>query len=531
MSSDEEKQIDSKNDDVISPVMSITKEQIGTGQVITTVLSPNGLPVEVTGDVDEAMKLAVGAHVKLTPEQSAYLLRKTDRCLLPLMCFLYAVQFMDKVTNGNAAIMGLKTDLKMTGDKYTYVGTAFYLGYLAFEFPASAALQKFPLVKTLSAFIFFWGVVLCLHATPNYAGFIFLRTMLGALESAVTPAMVIITSQWYKKEEQFFRTCIWFACNGFGNIFGSAIAYGIAKHVDSFSIEGWKILFIVTGLITVVLSFAIYFHLPDSPATAWFLTEEEKVMVVERIRENNQGFGNRHFKKSQFMEAIKDPRTWVGFFFALVTDIPNGGITNFGSILMNDDFGFSTLKSLLMGMITGAVEFVGCPLFGALTLYFPHRMIMAIIAIAITFVGCCMLAFASENKEARLAGYFIQGVAPVGMICYLSLFSSNVAGHTKKITVNAIYLIGYCVGNLIGPQTFRSSDAPSYSPAKITMVVCYGVALVILFWTYWSYWSENKQRAAMRAEREKNGIYEEEMENLEFADLTDKENPHFVYAL
>ncbi|GMF05749.1 unnamed protein product [Ambrosiozyma monospora] len=210
--------------------------------------------------------------------------------MMPLICFLYAVQFMDKTSNPTASIMGMKTDLGMTGDKYTWVGSSFYLGYLFFEFPASVLLQKFPLAKITAVFIVLWGVVLCLHACPNYAGFIFLRTMLGVLESAVTPAMVIITSQWYKKEEQFTRTSIWFSFNGFGTIFGSAIAYGVLIHMDSFSLEGWKVNFIIIGLITVLLGAVIFFHVPDSPAGAWFLTNREKHLVVERIRSNNQGF-------------------------------------------------------------------------------------------------------------------------------------------------------------------------------------------------------------------------------------------------
>nr|QFR37089.1 MFS transporter [Cyberlindnera americana] len=524
--SDEEKQTSELKIETASPLVSVDKSE----GVLTTIVSPRGYQVEVTGDVDEAMGLAM-EHIQITPEEDARLLRKIDLYLLPLCCFLYCVQFMDKVSSGNAAIMGLKTDLGMTGDKYTWVGSAFYLGYLAFEFPVSALLQRFPLAKTASVFIFGWGVVLCLHASPNYAGFIFLRTMLGAFESSVTPAMVIVTSQWYKKEEQFLRTCIWFSCNGFGTILGSSIAYGIAKHADSYSIEGWRILFIVIGLITILLSFAFYFHIPDSPAGAWFLTEREKMMVVERIRSNKQGFGNKHFKKAQFIEALTDVRTWVFFFHALITNIPNGGITNFGSILLVNDFGYSTLESLLMSMISGPVQVVGCQALGYFNKYIPHRFMIVLFATVVTLVGACVLAFANENKKARLFGYFIQSIAPIGMIGCLSLFASNVAGHTKKVTVNAIYLVGYCVGNLIGPQTFRASDSPGYAPAKITIVTCYAVALVVVLWLYWSYWNENKQRSTIMAEREKGGVYAEEMDNMEFADLTDKENPHFVYSL
>ncbi|CUM57896.1 unnamed protein product [Debaryomyces tyrocola] len=86
--------------------------------------------------------------------------------------------------------------------------------------------------------------------------------------------------------------------------------------------------FIITGCLTIALGFAIMFHIPDMPNKAWFLTEEEKVLVVERIRSNQQGFGNKHFKKEQFIEAICDAQTWLIFAYSIVNTIPNGGITN-----------------------------------------------------------------------------------------------------------------------------------------------------------------------------------------------------------
>ena len=92
-----------------------------------------------------------------------------------------------------------------------------------------------------------------LHAAPsvNYASFIFLRCLLGFLESAITPAFTIITSQYWKKEEQFSRINFWFGFNGLGSIWGGAIAYGLYLHQDSYPLAAWKLVFIITGLITI----------------------------------------------------------------------------------------------------------------------------------------------------------------------------------------------------------------------------------------------------------------------------------------
>ena len=196
--------------------------------------------------------------------------------------------------------------------------------------------------------------------------------------------------------------------------------------------------------------------------------------------------------------------------FALSGNIPNGGLTSFGTILLNEDFGYTPSKSLLIQMPQGAVEIVGCVCLFAL---FP-----------ITYVDgyyyniyCCLsklsLGFC-KGTSARLAGFYLNLLGPLGFICCLCV-SSNVAGHTKKVTTNAMFLIAYCVGNLIGPQTFIST-APH--GAKVAIVVCGFVSLFILIAIYVSYYIENKKRNSRPP------VDMSHIENYEFADLTDKEN-------
>lgn len=461
---------------------------------------------------------------ELDKETDRRLLRKTDLYLCPVMMFVYAVQFMDKSTNSTASVMGLREDLGMKGNMYSWTGTAFYLGYLVFEFPAVYLLQRFPLIKTLSSFIIVWGVVLCLHATPNYAGFVALRTILGMLESAVTPAFVIVTAQWYKKEEQFLRTAIWLGSNGIGIIVGSLMAYGLANN-DNLPIHGWKLVFIITGVITIIAGIVVLFHIPDDPSKAWFLTPEERKLVILRIRSNQQGFENKKFKKDQFIEAFTDVRTWLYFFFCLTSNIPNGGITNFNAILFSETLGLGPVRGLLMTTPQGAIELVGCVLFGVIAQYTQKRLLVSMIAQSISVMAMCLLAFMPDNQAAGLAGLYILIIYPVGFICILSSVASNTAGHTKKVTVNATLLIGYCVGNLIGPQTFRASDAPSYTPAKVSMVVLFFIAIGLNGVLMWVNYRENKKR-------DEEGLFAtpEQIEKIQMEDLTDKQNRFFRYA-
>lgn len=291
------------------------------------------------------------------------------------MCVVYGLNYLDKTTLSYASIMGLKlppsndklkSGINLTGDQYQWLGSMFYFGYLAWEYPTTRLLQVLPLGKYcelfhhgpkgsgtdsnyLAAFnIIMWGLVLaCFAAVENYAGAIAIRFFLGVFESAVTPGFALFTSQWYTKKEQGSRTAIWFSFNGFAQvcslchdptapqsmpsltslqIFGGCLAYGIAVGCRKTGtlIEPWKIVFLVTGLLTASLGFFFLWAVPDNQMNCRWLSKEDRILAIERIRINNQGVGNKHFKFYQLKEALLDPLSWAFFFYALIADIPNG---------------------------------------------------------------------------------------------------------------------------------------------------------------------------------------------------------------
>lgn len=89
-----------------------------------------------------------------------------------------------------------------------------------------------------------------------------------------------------------------------------------------------------------------------------------------------------------------------------------------------------------------------------------------------------------------------------------------------------MYLVAYCAGNIIGPQTFRPKDKPHYRPGQITILACYSACVVDILFIWWYARRQNKKKALIRAAP---GYVK--LENQEFLDLTDRENPEFVYSL
>lgn len=138
----------------------------------------------------------------------------------------------------------------------------------------------------------------------------------------------------------------------------------------------------ITGGLTVIFGGFVWLFFPDSPLTAKFLTYEERAQAILRIKENHSGIEQKVFKRYQsglprsslsppalstlpwnvllicrrFIEAIRDPKTWLFFLHAWSQEMANG-TTNQMSLLINS-FGFTVLQTTLLGAVTGACSFV-----------------------------------------------------------------------------------------------------------------------------------------------------------------------------
>lgn len=145
----------------------------------------------------------------------------------------------------------------------------------------------------------------------------------------------------------------------------------------------------------------------------------------------------------------------------------------------------------------------------------------------LAILGMLLITCLDDSQNVgKLVGYYLTQASPTPFVAILSLVATNVAGWTKKTTVAALYLIGYCVGNIIGPQVFQARDAPGYKPAKVVIVVCYFVSLLDVLFIYFWCRRQNRKKAEARAQP---GYVK--IEGQEFYDLTDRENPEFIYSL
>ncbi|KAH7219488.1 major facilitator superfamily domain-containing protein [Fusarium oxysporum] len=411
----------------------------------------------------EALTLCRDADdIETSPELDKALRWKLDLRLMPLLCFTYALQSIDKNTISYAAVFGLREDLNLKGDEFSWTGGIFYLGYLIWEFPTSMFLQRFPINYFMSGTVIAWGAVLMAHGAVNsFTTLIVVRVLLGALEAAINPGTMLLFSMYYMRKEQPLRMGIWIGSAGMGYIIAGIASFGIG-HVKS-ALPSWRVLFIIWGSITVAWGVILLFLLPGAPMRAKFLTPDEKARVVARVRGNGTGIENKHFKMAQFWEAMLDMKTWLLFLFALTSNSPNGGLSAFQGLIIKGA-GFSTLDTTLYQMPSGAVQLVACVLacWGASAIR-NSRILIMLLGLVPFLAGVLGLHFLPHSDAyARLACLWMSFSYTSTWTLSMSVSMANTAGHTKKITTNALLLIGYCLGNFVGPFFFKSNQAPQY---------------------------------------------------------------------
>ncbi|KII85708.1 hypothetical protein PLICRDRAFT_178743 [Plicaturopsis crispa FD-325 SS-3] len=524
---------------------------MGSGSTASTDEKPAGLDEKQgvavsTAQVDTAAELvAGGSDEPLDPAEALRLRRKIDIHILPMMCILYWIQFMDKTTLGSSAILGIKASTHISTNQFNWLGTIFYLSYLVFEYPQNLALQKFPVGKWMSLNIFVWGVALCCHAAcVNFAGLFVVRLVLGMCEGAITAGFMIVSSMFYTRNEQTLRVGYWFLMNGTAQIVMGLVSFG-TLHIKTKGFEPWQWLMIITGLMTLITAVVYWFFFPDSPTNAWFLTLEERANAVRRIkqnaRKNQTGVENKHFKREQMIEALTDPKTWLFALFSALDNVPNS-LTNQQQIIVAS-FGFTTLQTTLLGCVSGLVEIVTIYTGVNIAARIPNsRAWVGAIYFIPNLMGVFLLNFLPwDNKIGLLCSQYVTGVGTTGFVLSLSWLSNVTAGHTKRVTVNAIMLCAYCIGNAAGPFMWLDKYKPRNHVPWIVIGICYLICPLLLLVIRYVLAAENKRRDTEPPDETYDEVYIEYVNadgkrvdkkiDKEFLDLTDIQNRDFRYVL
>nr|POE59132.1 putative transporter [Quercus suber] len=423
--------------------------------MVETVREPAGL----TGK-DKAVQLleAVNHNIVVTPQDDIRLSRRTDAAILPIILVIYCLQSLDKTALAYASVFGLIEDANLHGEEF-----------LIFQPLVAYLLVKLPIGKFCGAMVLCWGATLCgMSAGRSFGGLMAARFILGSFEASVAPSLIAIVQMWYRRSEQTNRNAAWYSI------------YGLA-HIHSEALHPYQLIFLFCGCLTVAFSLVVFVWLPDSPMQARFLGDDDKLLVIERLRMNQQGISSGVWRWDHVAECLVDVKTWLWFTLLTAISIPSGGISTFGPLIVQS-FGFDSFTTILFNMPFGAVQMIATVGSAVAATHWKRKSpILAALCIP-SIIGISILLsveYNESNQAVLLFAYYITSVYPAISPLIYSWSGQNTAGDTKRKVTTGILFIGASAGNILGPHLYTPAEAPRYTRGLISNLALFVVIIVL----------------------------------------------------
>jgi len=164
-------------------------------------------------------------------------------------------------------------------------------------------------------------------------------------------------------------------------------------------------------------------------------------------------------------------------------------------------------------------------------------MLPIVFALVPTIVGAGILIGlnGSHQKGPLLFASYLIGTFGSALSVIYAWNASNTSGHTKKVTLNAMTLVAFALGNIAGTETFQPKDAPGYVPGKVAILILLTAQIFICFiLRYINIYMNKKKLKALEDEKVRrnwsDNDVERERQRHAFLDMTDKQNIFFVYT-
>ncbi|KAL4972352.1 major facilitator superfamily domain-containing protein [Aspergillus desertorum] len=304
--------------------------------------------------------------------------RVVDVCLAPMLALLYLCAHIDRANIGNAKIEGMVSDLNMSGVQYNTVLSIFFIPYVLLEVPSNVLLKRFKRPSTyLGILVVGWGAIMtCTGLVNNYGSLMAVRVLLGIFEAGFFPGAIYLCSYWYMPKDLALRISYFYCASALSRAFSGLLAAAIAEMDGIGGYEGWRWIFILEGLATVVLGVACFFFLTDTPALSKRWLEPDEIQYLELSMFIKQGGRVDHesaFKWRDLMMVLTSWRVYMQAWFLFAQSALSYGI-KFTLLTITESMGFSRTDAQLTSAPPYVAAAISAIVFARLSDHFYWRI-------------------------------------------------------------------------------------------------------------------------------------------------------------
>ncbi|KAE9396024.1 MFS general substrate transporter [Gymnopus androsaceus JB14] len=450
--------------------------------------------------LEHANKYDFGGESQLPPpptlskEDERKLWRKIDLRLMPILCLMYLMSFMDR---GNAKLEGLETQLNLIGNRYNIALTILVL-------------KKFRPSVWLPTITVMWNSRTLMGLVKTYPQLVAVRVCLGVAEAGLFPGVTYYLSLWYPRNALQTRIALFEGAATLAGAFSGLFAFGISFMSGTQGLLGWSWIFIIEGVATVAVGLFAFLVLVDFPVTAKFLTPEERSFVVwtksklltfirafsYNIPEyDNSSVGEEeHFQAKHIYQAFTDWQIWIHIPIYMSLIVPLYGITLF--------LPFGEFSDPVSQLLTIPPYFFAITLLGIFA-YFSDKLMLRSPFIYASLIMCLIgfsINISNASSGAKYFGTFlIVAGSYAGFPGVVAWLSNNLSGQYKRGVGMALHIgIGNFSG-AIASNIFRAQDKPRFILGHGIELMFVGIGLIFVPITVAIYKRINKRRAQFMA--------------------------------
>jgi MFS family permease len=221
-----------------------------------------------------------------------------------------------RVNIGNARLYGLEEDLNLSSNQFQIAVSIFFVTYLLCEVPSNLVLKQFTPRIWIAILSTTWGITATLSGlVGSFGSLVACRLVLGVLEAGLFPGLTVYLTLFYSKHELARRIGYLFVSSAIAGAVGGLLAFGIGNMAGLAGFRGWRWIFIIEGMPSVVLGVVTFFALPNEGSTAYFLSDDERALMELRHRRE---YGNTQSSRDLSFQDVKSAFTdWKVWAFSI----------------------------------------------------------------------------------------------------------------------------------------------------------------------------------------------------------------------
>ncbi|KAI0937175.1 hypothetical protein AcV5_005134 [Taiwanofungus camphoratus] len=437
------------------------------------------------------------------------IVRKIDLLIMVWAFLMFFSLDLDRSNISQANTDNFLQDLHMTTDDFNLGNTLFKLCFLIAELPSQLVSKRIGPDLWIPSQMCLWSFVsLGQFWLSGRGSFLATRCLLGFMQGGFIPDVILYLSYFYTRTELPIRLAWFWVSNYMATIIGAFMATGILRLDGTNGKAGWRYLFLIEGVLTLVVGFASFFMMPPSPTQtkAWFrpngwFTEREEIIMVNRVLRDDPSKSNMHNRQGltpmKIFQILKDWRMWPLYILGLTHLIPVSPPQTYLTLSLRE-LGYDTTQSNLLSIPATALGtimlLVSCYLSEIINSRVGATIILQFWALPLLIA---LYTFTEKTSPwvyfavvSILIGY--PYVHPV-QVAWASTNSYSVGTRTVSAS---LYNMFVQAGGIISANIYRSDDAPLYKRGNMQLMAITVMNIVLYVLTYFFYRLINKRRDA-----------------------------------